>query len=789
MYKRLLSCFLFIVGCIFTVACSDDTEGVEYMFDREASELSVLLKCAKDADSGAYCYQLRFRYPYETEHLESIYLWIDSTVVGDTSKSVSKSQLEKATAVFDFSESPAGDYDTIDLTSYISEFVEERESLMVAVYCGYSDGGDPGSVQRTYLHFGDNIPPLFSAIARAESLWTTGAMFKWYRPSDQTNFYKPNELSGPIAGYNILIYTKDKEESLRDLKVTVKTSEGVDSTGESLYMRDASIYVKNDSIWVDTVRLRDENKNYLYLMIKDGKGYDLENPESNEFQLVIEGLKAESRYAIGSTAFDSSGNLTGNKSTKPDSLPVFITTDSIAPLIATRIFTLKDSLYPEMTRLDSNNRVRIFWSRSVDPLRPSHGMEEDSVLIIPDGCAEGFCYGPVVKYLIDYYDVLTKQWVNYSYAGGDTTRFATLYQVSGDTMSLYEPPVVSSKDTTNKNAVPFVTDTIRWVSPGDTLILRIRAIDASNYYSRALVDTIVVSPGRLASQLECPEGFVPVSADSSVFCMEKFEHRDDNGAFVTNVLHSEAVAACEAVSASGFTVKLCGENDWMKVCLSGGALTYGVVEEDVKGASGYLFSNCNVATEVSSMAMDLSLRSSRCVNPMGVRDLPGQLQEWTMGRSEDTVAVLKGGSYKVFSGLDRESQAMCTSRSFPYYSRPSYTKDTVYLYREGTKVDTVLVADTSRTLHAKLTQKDFKDSLQFFVVQDSSGKTIGTDYALYSEYKKGGDEWLESIGNGLKYVPDHVEVVFLTGERVAYREVSSFYRSSSIGFRCCAYPE
>ena len=104
-------------------------------------------------------------------------------------------------------------------------------------------------------------------------------------------------------------------------------------------------------------------------------------------------------------------------------------------------------------------------------------------------------------------------------------------------------------------------------------------------------------------------------------------------------------------------------------------------------------------------------------------------------------------------------------------------------------MDTVFEVDTSRTLYAKLTKKDFKDSLQFFDVQDSNGNSIGVDYVPYAEYKNGGDEWLKTISNGLVYVPDHVEKVFFTGEKVVYREASSFYRSSSIGFRCCAYPE
>ena len=328
----------------------------------------------------------------------------------------------------------------------------------------------------------------------------------------------------------------------------------------------------------------------------------------------------------------------------------------------------------------------------------------------------------------------------------------------------------------------FVSDTIRWVAPGDTLVLRIRSIDKSKYYSVALVDSIFVSPGALADSLNCPEGFVAVStSDTNSFCMEQFEHRDADGKFMTNVLHSEAVAACSEVSASGFEVALCNERDWELVCLSGGSLSYGVLEETD------LFNDCNVSTNDSAKAADISKRSPYCMNPMGVRDLPGQYQEWVMGRSEDTVAVLKGASYKVYEGIDHESIAFCTNRAFPYYTRPAYTQDTVYLYREGTKVDTVYAADTSRTLYQKLTKKDFKDTLQFYDVLDANGKVVGTDYSLYSEYKKGGKDWLKSLANGLTYKPSRKEAVFLTGEKTYYREVASFYKSSTIGFRCCAY--
>lgn len=765
--------FALLTGFFF-VACSDDTEGVEYKFDRETSEITVLRQCAEDADSGAYCFQIRFRVPIDTVDLDSFYVWVDTTVVGDTAKSVSNTKLKNATAVFPFGHK--SNYETIDLTPYIQEFVEEgRDSLMVGLFSGYSGDHDPGSIQRVYLHFGDDLDPSVVNFFD-DSTWTTGAQFNWYRPSDQTDYYKPGVLNGPIAGYNIVIRAENEDEDIRDLKVTVITADETDSTGDKLYMRHSRINTNSDSMWIASVEHGDSRKNELRLLILDGLGIDTADNERNHFRLVIEGLKAESGYTRGLVAYDSAGNYSGIEGASSD---LFKTTDSIAPLMATKIFTIKDTLFPEKTRLDSNNHVRIFWNKSVDPVVKNHGIKVDSVLTIPSSCLEESCYkDSVASYVVDYYDAVNKKWIAYTYAGG-TERYTKRYAFDGDSLMM-DP---------DGN---FVTDTIRWVAPGDTLIIRIRAKDVSGYYSKALVDTVVVSPGVLATQVDCPSGFVPVKTDSSVFCMEKYEHRDARGSFVSNVLHSEAIAACEAISASGFTVSLCGERDWQQVCLSGGTLTYGVIEEESLSAAEFLFSNCNVSTGYEDMAMDVSLRNPNCVSPMGIRDFPGNLQEWVKGRSEDTLAVLKGGSYMVFDGLDRESRAMCTTRSFPFYTRPAYTQDTVYLYREGTRVDTVFAADTSRTAYEDkpfLTVNDFTDSLQFFTVKNSNGDTIGEDYALYSEYKKGGDEWLKELSNGLVYEPSRIEVVFIKNETVAYRQAAAFYKSPSIGFRCCAYPE
>ena len=62
-------------------ACSDDDSSAEFLLNREISDLSVIRECGKDADSGAYCFKVRFRYPIDTDKLKKVYIWVDDDVV------------------------------------------------------------------------------------------------------------------------------------------------------------------------------------------------------------------------------------------------------------------------------------------------------------------------------------------------------------------------------------------------------------------------------------------------------------------------------------------------------------------------------------------------------------------------------------------------------------------------------------------------------------------------------------------------------------------------------------
>ena len=774
MTKRIFKVFT-IIGLFLLASCADDDEGVEYFFDREILDMSVLRECAPGVEDESYCYQLRFRYPIETKELKGIHLWLDTTVIDDTSKAVSSAALEKSILI-EYNDKKADDFDTIDLTALLADYLD-RDSLQVALWPEYTDKDKDekkGSLQRLHIHFGDDSPP--SRVNLQDSVWSTGALFDWARPTDQIDFYDPNNISGPIVGYNIVIYAENKEEDLRNLKIKVLQNTKVDSTGSSLYNKHARIRAIKDSIWVDETSQSDNVKNYMRIAVLDGKGFDFDLVDANRFRLIIEGLQPESRYTIGITAYDSSGNDSGNDGSETvENNQLFITTDKIAPLMPEMIFTVRDTLNSSFTRLDSNNRVLIYWSNSVDPVEESHNISVDSVLKIPSSCSEYFCYRAVSKYIIERYN--GNSWDLLAYAGGEaSTRYTKKYEWKGDSMAV--------------SAIgKFVSDTIRWVLPMDTLILRIRSVDSSGYYSKALIDTLYIAPHQVAD-LECPPGFVAVeSSDTTRFCMESIEHRDENGEFYSNVLHSEAMEICNAMSLPGFNVSLCHESDWQKACLSGGSSTYGVIEDGDVASSEYLFSYCNVGTNDSLFAKSFVNRNAKCANRFGIRDLPGQYQEWVLGRSSDTLQVLKGSSFQQFEGLDRETAAMCTNRFFPYYTRMGYTQDTIYLYVNGTTVDTTLTADTTKTLYAILTQKDFKDTLQFFDVKNPETlEVIGEDYALLSEYKKGDSLWLENLAQGLIYELSRKEVVFLL-KPTSYRAAAAFYKDNSISFRCCAYPE
>jgi len=688
---------------------------------------------------------MRWKHPIEKKDLQNYYIWLDTTVVNDSVQNISQAQINGASASITYS--GKGEGDSLDLTKLISKFLE-RDSLHIAIWANYA-GNEKGAVKHLYAHFGDDVPPstvYFSDSAASKSIW-----INWIRPTDQQDFYYPEEISGPILGYDISVEAIDKNESIRNAHVEASLSEmPINSSDLKLLYK-----FKKEGRRVVLEEDKNQNQSFLRFVILDRKGFVINNTLANSWKVEISDLKPEKHYKITILAYDSAGNQS-----KPENR-IVSTTDTIPPLIASKFWLYADS-GDGLPRLDSN-RLILFWPRSVDPLESPTPIQLDSSLRIPQGYQK---YKEVRKYFIEQ-----KNGENWESIARDFVVLEDYYNAR------YKLEKNSMKLDTNGE---FISDTLRWVLPGDTITLRIRAVDNSGYYSKAWIETIVVSKGELW-KYKCPQNFVPVKMDSSsVFCMEKLQHYSE-GKFERNVLYEKAKKECETLS-----FRLCTELEWNAACTAGGS-RYGVIEERNFSPDKFLYGYCGVGTGDSVSANSIAKRNKICASRNGIRDLPGQLQEWVVSKGDSgEVPLLKGSSYAIFAGASRVELAQCKNRFAPTRIRPKYTTDTVFLYRSGSRIDTLLSRDTLRTLHDILDPSKFTGTILFYSLTDSSGNALGTDYVNQEDYnKRGGDKYLDVIWQGLKYEgPIEKRKALILGTESI--NASKFFLDPTVGFRCCA---
>ncbi|MCL2207440.1 MAG: hypothetical protein FWB90_05890 [Fibromonadales bacterium] len=693
------------------LACSDDSNNPTYPFERTVSDVSIVKRC-KDGSfaPGANCYIMRWQHPIEQKDLQSYYVWIDTTVVKDSVEKASQTQIDQATAVIPYSN--RGDGDSLDLTDLISEFLA-RDSLHIAIWAKYS-GNEQGVVRHLHVHFGDDVQPSivsFSDSASANTIW-----INWVRPTDQRDFYLPDNINGPIAGYNISIGTDDAIGSL-----TINLSLAGYSASSSL-RRNQQFRKDGRGVKLEDVTVNDPR--YLRLAVIDGNGFVNDDTLANKWRMEISGLKPERSYSITIAAYDSSGNPSSGESR------IIKTTDNIAPTKVTEFIYNKDSAGNAI--LDSN-RLILSWIPSED-------------------------LSGIASYLLQILN--------------DDGTWGEIPRASAIRSGYYAP------------SEGYVRDTLRWVLPGETFTLRLRAIDNSGHYSNPLIETIAISKGELwRNEDMCPPDFAPVKMADTVFCMEKLQ-RNSNGKFERNILYIEAKSNCET---RGY--RLCSENEWNAACNSGGA-SYGIIEEKnefgIFSPSEFLFMYCGVGTGDSLSAINVNRRNKICASPDGIRDLPGQLQEWVIGRGDS--AIIKGSSYPIFEGASRVELAQCRNRFTPTRIRPRYTTEAVYLYRVGSRMDTLLARDPARDSIREptiLTPDSFLDTLLFYALKKSdAGNVLGQDYVNQAEYRKrGGDKWLDVLWQGLIYEQTEKRQVLIVGDTAI--NASSFFLDPTVGFRCC----
>ncbi|MDR0517661.1 MAG: hypothetical protein LBH25_11515 [Fibromonadaceae bacterium] len=669
----------------------------------------------------ANCYLLRWQHPYERKDLQSYYMWVDTTVVNDSVQKPSQSQVDRAGEAIPYS--GIGEGDSLDLTNLISGFLE-RDSLHIAIWAKYK-GGEQGMIRHYYVHFGDDVPPSmvsFSDSTAADTIW-----INWIRPTDQEDFYYPEKRNGPIAGYNVTI--------------DALGGENIEKANVKAYFKgkatDASKVKKNQSFERDgrktILKAVNTSSKTLRFAIEDGEGFDISDSDktndNNSWQLIISGLYLSKSYKISITAWDIAGNSSSTESRNVR------TTDGVEPSIASEFwFYLDDNNKP---RLDSN-RLILFWKRSIGA--ETYVVKENNKAI-----------PRIYAITSDYYNVF--------------------YRLQNGSMIA-------------DNSGAYVSDTLRWVSPGEKISLNLRAVNSSGHYSKSLDSVFTVSEGEFWRA--CPLDFMPVKKkDDSIFCMEKMQHAVGNE-FEKNILYIEAKQACENLSDASFSVKLCTEQEWNDACNSGGS-SYGVIEEKDFLPSEFLYSYCGVGTGNSASASFVDKRNALCKSPDGIRDLPGQLQEWVIGKdnSGNEIPLLKGTSYVKFEGASGVELAQCKNRFKPTRIRPKYTTDSVYLYRSGSRTDTLLLMDSLRQIYTVLPPSEFTDTLLFYSLFSKNGIPRGTDYVDQKEYRRRqGDEYLKYLWEGLSFTLQEKRQVLILGTESI--DASNFFLDPTVGFRCCA---
>lgn len=772
--------FLWIVlSLLLFFACDSNKSGKEYSFERSIQEPIIEKRCMEGTpDSVTECYLLKWRIPVESEDLVRVHIWVDTSVIDSADETVSD-KAKEASIKKEFTNGESV-YDSLDLTAALADYKDRDDTVQIALWAEYKGGGSEGRIVRTFVLLGDDIAPARVQIANESNHNTIKV--QWRRPIDQTDFYRPDSIDGPIYGYNVVFKSEsDLDLSTAGLKLTLG---GKDISSSIQFQKQWSQISDSIALLPAT-----DKKPERHFAVRDGKGF--QDSDDDLYELTVTGLTAESQYSIYVVTLDVATNESVSETKN------IRTTDSVPPLQAKQFWVRKDSLDQDRVALDSN-RVFLYWVKPVDPFKDSSNivMTADS-LKFPAGCKMGECYRYVQTYFVE--TNIHGKW--------EPIRKILLTSTGEEYPTWALADGVMKKNPVGK----YVGDTLKWVSPGDTVMVRMRVQDSSGAYSEWLTDTLLISRG-VNTKVNCPAGFKAVNrrtgADTSlpkVVCVEQFEHQDSVGNFITDVLYQDSRAACQALSATapGFQFDLCTEDDWLSACLSRNS-SYGTIQEYPFEPQEFLYSECNQGTGVSSVAASLNLRSVKCTSPDGIRDLPGQYQEWARGLRRtfdtlspgkvdtliDTIGILKGSSYVNFETTDPTVLARCGAVATPTRMRPRYTRDSVYLYQNGVSMDTLENRDTTRKLYSALPPSSFRDEIRLYeVLHPKTGAVLGEDYVSQKEFdRRGGEAYLESISSGLGYRFLGKDTVLLLPGFVSSPDVRNFYREPSVGFRCCAVP-
>jgi formylglycine-generating enzyme required for sulfatase activity len=467
--------------------------------------------------------------------------------------------------------------------------IDSLGKLVFAISTGYRTSGLNGQPRYTWVITNDRfapypLQPAFAAKARAVEI-------SWTRPGDPTSFFDPDADSGLIRGYSLRVVRGGNAKSTIPFNpvVTLYSVGGVNRTVE----------VKADSF-----KTSKNLAGRVFWLPDSQRVFNRYGDDARDsLRATVSGLSPQDTVDIALWAVDVSGNTTDSSSNNRKFL-----TDTTQP--TTPVLQLVNG------SLSRNGFVYTF-TASRDLVESGSGLAPAST---PNA--------NIREYLL--------------------TRTRTTGTASVVDSVFKIAPSQRSRET--------FTDTVRYLPPGTGFKVSVYAVDSTGHASAAGFLNVTTPTAAFTgpdSGATCPTGFIPVPSGRFQFgstastdegpaqtrgigsyCIEPYEHRA-SGAFQTQVTWEKARDVCAAVS-PGNESHLCTEGEWERACegTESVPLVYGI-QSEARNPSNVRFA-CNIGTNDSAMANNLSLRDPTCLSYDGVFDMSGNFAEWVLDPYTDT---------------------------------------------------------------------------------------------------------------------------------------------------------
>lgn len=550
---------------------------------------------------------------------------------------------------------------------------DNKRVFRFAIIPQYRDG-EHGENKFTFLPVFDVYSP--DPVRYELEVGEDSIAITWDRPHDLVSFFEPNITNGVIREY--AFHIGDGDEGFNNPNFKKLTLETLDSIVYINHQQHYASSPKDSTFKSWLFKQSDSGKKASHeFKFPDGVGFS-QTPDSNQVKLILYGLIPEQDYKLSLYAIDTSGNKGGSDNDQEK----FKCTDTTQPIFM--------KIRSDTT---TKNLIRLSWPAG----RDSRAQDKTP-------------HANIAAYIIEKTQTSDIQ----RGFPADTSFLRFVPGASFDTLVQAQTFLSYSKDT----ALGRIRADFYFLSPNTEHHFKVYAIDSSGH--RSPVDSMIDTTS-MSSAIICPQGYVPITRDSTKFCIQTMEYQNTDGAFETSI---DAESASELCSKKG--TSLCTTDEWKDACLGDSEPSqhlYGIaaIPKDPKLKaismdSTIVQSKCNHGAGDARMASTPSLRPLICSTNEGVRDMTGQYSEWV--RLDSITFVVKGGNY-LKNGLPVTkslSKALCTHQTVPLQSRPEYTasciwEDTsmhkiVLRYRKNTGKDSLVCKDKSTSIDSIWVNRD-----------------------------------------------------------------------------------